>query len=60
MDGVLANFYAVYATDRTIAMNREVMVILPMFEENAKTLRQLIAEKVTCYILTKAANKEAK
>ena len=60
MDGVLANFHAVYATDRTIAMKREAMATLPVFEENVKTLRKLIAEKVTCYILTKAANEEAK
>lgn len=56
MDGVLANFHKAYATDRAVALKREAMANLEPFTANVDTLRKLIAEGHTCYILTKAAN----
>lgn len=59
MDGVLADFHKNY-TSREQAMSYEYLANLPAFAENVATLRKLIAEGVTCYILTKAANEAAK
>ena len=58
MDGVLANFHKAYATDRAIALKREAMANLEVFAENVALLNQLIAQGMTCYILTKAANED--
>lgn len=59
MDGVLADFHSAY-TDRAQALSRDYLANLPAFEWNVKLLNKLIAEGVTCYILTKAANEDAK
>lgn len=56
MDGVLANFHKAYANDRAIALKREAMANLEPFMANVVTVRNLMAEGHTCYILTKAAN----
>lgn len=59
MDGVLADFHSAY-TDRAQALSHDYLANLPAFEWNVKLLNKLIAEGVTCYILTKAANEDAR
>ena len=59
MDGVLADFHSNY-TDRSQALSREYLANLAPFAENVKTVRNLIANGERVYILTKAANEEAK
>ena len=56
MDGVLADFHTAYAMDKGTALKREAMANLKPFIANVQTVRNLIAEGHTCYILTKAAN----
>ena len=58
MDGVLADFHTAYAMDKGTALKREAMANLKPFIANVQTVRNLIAEGHTCYILTKAANAE--
>ena len=60
MDGVLANFHKAFAADRTIAMKREAIANLDPFEKNVAILRKMIKSGIQCYILTKAANDEAR
>lgn len=59
MDGVLADFHKNY-TNRGQAMSYEYLANLPAFTENVATLRAMITAGETCYILTKAANEDAK
>ena len=56
MDGVLADFHTAYATDKAVALKKDAMANLAPFIANVQTLRNLIADGHTCYILTKAAN----
>ena len=56
MDGVLADFHTAYATDKATALKKDAMANLLPFIANVQTLRNLIADGHTCYILTKAAN----
>ncbi len=56
MDGVLADFHTAYAMDKGTALKREAMANLKPFIANVQTVRNLIADGHTCYILTKAAN----
>lgn len=60
MDGVLADFHGAAAGDWKKALSYEFIANLPAFAENVKTLRKLIAAGHICYILSKAANDEAK
>lgn len=60
MDGVLANFHKAYATNKAVAMNRKAMAELEPFTDNVNTVRNLIAQGVKVYILTKAANEAGK
>lgn len=60
MDGVLADFHAAYAIDRAVALKKDAMANLAPFIKNVATLNALIARGETCYILTKAANEEAR
>ena len=59
MDGVLADFHSTY-TERAQALSRDYLANLAPFVENVKTVRSLIAHGEQVYILTKAANKDAK
>lgn len=59
MDGVIANFHKEpykYAN----AISREWIANLEPFMENVEILRNLLANKKSVYILTKAASEEAK
>ena len=59
MDGVIANFHKEpykYAN----AINREWIANLEPFMENVEILRNLLVNKKSVYILTKAASEEAK
>ena len=56
MDGVIANFHKAYAINKATALSRSAMANLEPFAENVATVRRLILEKKTVYILTKAAN----
>jgi 5'(3')-deoxyribonucleotidase len=59
MDGVIANFHKEpfkYAN----ATNREWIANLDPFMENVKIIRDLLANKKSVYILTKAISEEAK
>lgn len=56
MDGVLADFHTAYAQDRAVALKREAMANLKPFQHNVDLLNSLMAQGITCYILTKAAN----
>jgi 5'(3')-deoxyribonucleotidase len=60
MDGVLADFHGAAAGDWSKALNYDFIANLPAFVENVNTLRALIASGNTCYILSKAANEDAK
>lgn len=60
MDGVLADFHKAYATDRAVALKREAIANLDPFEKNVAILRKMIKSGIRCYILTKAANDEAR
>ena len=59
MDGVLADFHSTY-TERSQALSRDYLANLKPFVENVKTVRNLIAHGEKVYILTKAANEDAK
>jgi phosphoglycolate phosphatase-like HAD superfamily hydrolase len=59
MDGVLADFHSTY-TERAQALSRDYLASLAPFVENVKTVRNLIAHGEKVYILTKAANEDAK
>jgi len=59
MDGVLADFHSTY-TERSQALSRDYLANLAPFVENVKTVRNLIAHGEKVYILTKAANDDAK
>jgi len=59
MDGVLADFHKNY-TNRALALSREYLANLEPFAHNVETLRGLIAAGHSCYILSKAANEDAK
>lgn len=59
MDGVLADFHSTY-TERAQALSRDYLANLAPFVENVKTVRNLIAHGERVYILTKAANEDAK
>ena len=59
MDGVLADFHSTY-TERAQALSRDYLANLAPFVENVKTVRNLIAHGEQVYILTKAANEDAK
>ena len=56
MDGVLADFHTAYAKDRAVALKRDAMANLKPFTENVAIINDMIAQGITCYILTKAAN----
>lgn len=56
MDGVLADFHTAYKQDRAVALKREAMANLAPFTANVDLLNSLMAQGITCYILTKAAN----
>ena len=60
MDGVLANFHKAYATNKGTALSRSAMANLEPFAENVSTVKNLIANGETVYILTKAANDNGK
>lgn len=60
MDGVLADFHSAYRVNKAVALHRDSMAKLSPFAHNIKLARNLIAKKETVYILTKAANEEAK
>ena len=59
MDGVLADFHSTY-TERAQALSHDYLANLAPFIENVKTVRNLIAHGEKVYILTKAANEDAK
>ena len=59
MDGVLADFHSTY-TERAQALSRDYLANLAPFVENVKTVRNLIVHGEKVYILTKAANEDAK
>ena len=59
MDGVLADFHSTY-TERAQALSRDYLANLAPFVENVKTVRNLIAHGERVYIMTKAANEDAK
>ena len=59
MDGVLADFHSTY-TERAQALSRDYLANLAPFVENVKTVRNLIAAGSLVYILTKAANEDAR
>lgn len=59
MDGVLADFHSTY-TEREQALSRDYLANLAPFAENVKTVRNLIAAGSLVYILTKAANEDAR
>ena len=59
MDGVLADFHSTY-TERAQALSRDYLANLAPFAENVKTVRNLIAAGSLVYILTKAANEDAR
>lgn len=58
MDGVLADFHS-GLTYRGLALRRDYLANLPAFQHNVDLLNNLLAQGVTCYILTKAANNDA-
>jgi 5'(3')-deoxyribonucleotidase len=58
-DGVLADFHSNY-TERAQALSRDYLANLAPFVENVKIVRNLIAHGEKVYILTKAANEDAK
>lgn len=60
MDGVLANFHKAYKEDKMVALKREAMATLEPFEANVALVRNMMAHGEMVYILTKAANDEAK
>lgn len=60
MDGVLADFHKNYNGNRDLAYSRDYLANLPAFVENVATLNALIASGEVCYILTKAANEDAR
>lgn len=60
MDGVLADFHGAAAGDWSKALSYNFIANLPVFAENINTLRKLIAAGNNCYILSKAANDEAR
>ena len=59
MDGVLANFHKDY-TERAQAFSRSFLANLDPFPENVQTVRRLVENGETIYILTKAANEDAR
>ena len=59
MDGVLADFHSTY-TERAQALSHDYLANLAPFVENVKTVRNLIAAGSLVYILTKAANEDAR
>lgn len=59
MDGVLADFHSTY-TERAQALSRDYLANLAPFAENVKMVRNLIAAGSLVYILTKAANEDAR
>ena len=60
MDGVLADFHKNYNGNRALAFSRDYLANLDPFTANVNTLNALIASGETCYILTKAANEDAR
>ena len=60
MDGVLADYHGYVKGNWSMALRRDTFVNLPAFQHNVDLLNSLLAQGVTCYILTKAANDEAK
>ena len=60
MDGVLANFHKAYANDKMTALKRDAMATLEPFEDNVRLVRNMMAHGHKVYILTKAANEEAR
>jgi 5'(3')-deoxyribonucleotidase len=59
MDGVISNFHK-EPYQYTNAINREWIANLDPFMENVNLIRNLIANKKSVYILTKAASESAK
>lgn len=59
MDGVLADFHSTY-TCREQAYSREYLASLKPFVHNVALIKDLIVKGNTVYIITKAANEEAK
>lgn len=59
MDGVLADFHSAY-THRAQALDRAWIAGLAPFMANVLTVKRLIQEGNTVYILTEAANEAAK
>ena len=59
MDGVLADFHKNY-TARWQALSYNYIATLDPFMDNVNLVRSLIADGNRCYILSKAANDEAK
>ena len=60
MDGVLADFHGAANGVWSKALSYSFMANLPAFQHNVDVLNNLLANGETCYILTKAANEEAK
>ena len=59
MDGVIANFHK-EPYKYTNAINREWIANLEPFMENVQVIKNLIVNKKSVYILSKAANEDAK
>ena len=60
MDGVIANFHKAYAVNKATALKRETMANLEPFAEHVNTVKTLIKKGERVYILTKAANEQAR
>ncbi len=59
MDGTLCDFHSAY-TSRADALRYDFIRNLAPFIHNVKAMRKAIAAGHSCYILSKAANEEAK
>lgn len=59
MDGTLADFHGAY-TSHADACRYDFIRNLAPFTANVETMRKAIADGHNCYILSKAANEEAK
>jgi 5'(3')-deoxyribonucleotidase len=60
MDGVLADFHGAAEGVWARALEYDFIANLPAFEENVSLVRNLITEGERCYILTAAANEDAR
>ena len=60
MDGVLADFHKNYNGNRALAFSRDYLANLDPFTKNVAVLRKMLKSGIPCYILTKAANEDAR